>query len=69
MSKLYNMAQNLPLGTQMVLFIGLLDSSRAQDRDFGNGPQIKENEDASDSVIKLLLFYVENLRALINMIH
>jgi hypothetical protein len=69
MSILHNVAQDLPLGIQMVLFIGLLHPSRTQDSNLGDRSQIVEDKDASDAVIKLLLFYAENLRALINMIN
>lgn len=63
------MVQDLPLGIQVVSFIRLFHPPRAQYGNLCNGPQIIENEGTSDSVIKLLLFYAENLRALINMTH
>lgn len=69
MSILDYMVQDLPLGVQVVSFISLLYPSRAQYGDLGNGSQIKEDEGTCDAIIKLLLLYAENLRALINMTH
>lgn len=69
MSKLDYMVQDLPLGIQMISFIRLLYPSWAQKGNFRNGSQIKEDEGPCDAVVEPLLFYGENLRALIKMTH
>ena len=50
----------------MVFFISFFDSSRAEDGNLGDLPQIKAYEDATDPIVKKLFFNLIYFRVQIN---